>query len=295
MKYLNEILNKIMQTENVKYAFYGDTDSIYFEMGPFVDKYCKGLDDQAIVTKIEKFVQTVLQPELNKRLAKIAESIGAKECKIFFKLECIGPSMVMTAKKKYFFDILYKEGVRYDKPKMKVMGIEIVRSTTPGAIKDYLKKSLEIILRGTEKEIQRYIKEVHKEFLGKSFKEVACPVGVNGLSTYGSDSMIYSKGSPIQVRAALLYNHHLRRLGLDKKYPLIGEGDKVKYIMLKIPNTIRENVIAFPGVLPKEMGLEKYFDVKTQYQKVYMKPIERILEAVKWSAEESINLEEFME
>jgi DNA polymerase elongation subunit (family B) len=294
MKFLNEIINKIMQTKDVKYAFYGDTDSIYFEMDAFVDKYCAGLDDQAIVSKIEKFVQKVLQPELNKRLASVAESIGAKECKIFFKLECIGPTMVMTGKKKYFFDILYKEGVRYEKPKMKVMGIEVVRSSTPGAIKDYLKKSLEIILRGTEREIQQHIKHVHKEFLSKTFKEVACPVGINGLDTYGDKHTIYSKGTPMQVRGALLYNHHLHQRGLDKKYPVIGEGEKVKYIMLKLPNTIHENVIAFPGNLPKELGLEKYFDVKTQYQKVFLTPVARILDAVGWSAEERINLEEFM-
>lgn len=293
MKHLNEIMNKIMQTKGVVYAFYGDTDSMYFSMEKFVEKYCKGKTDQEIVTYLEKFVFDILQPELNKRLQKLVFSFGAKECRIDFKLECIGPNLIMVAKKKYAFDILYAEGVRYQEPKMKVMGIEIVRSSTPGAVKDYLKKSLELTLRSDEKSVQSYIREVKEEFLKKTMKDVACPTGVNGLDTYSDDASIYGKGTPLHVRAALLYNHHLTRLGLDKKYPLIGEGDKIKYVMLKLPNTIHENVIAFPASMPKEFDLEKYFDVKTQYEKVYLNPIQKILDAVGWSWEERINLEEF--
>lgn len=293
MKYLNEIMNKIMQTKNVKYAFYGDTDSMYFTMEAFVAKHCKGKTDQEIVTYLEKFVFDILQPELNKRLQKLVYSFGAKESKIDFKLECIGPALVMVAKKKYAFDILYSEGVRYQEPKMKVMGIEIVRSSTPGAIKDYLKKSLELTLRASEKEVQDYIKTVHSEFLTKGFKEVACPTGVNGMDVYADDASIYGPKTPMHVRGSLLYNHHLTRLGLDKKYPLIGDGDKVKFIMLRKPNPIHENVIAFPMILPKEMDLEKYFDAKTQYEKVFLNPIQKILDSVGWSWEERINLEEF--
>jgi DNA polymerase elongation subunit (family B) len=295
MKYLNEIMNKVMQTKDVKYAFYGDTDSMYFTMEKFVEKYCKDKNDQDVVTYIENFVFKILQPELNKRLEKLAMSMGAKESKIDFKLECIGTTLIMTAKKKYAFDVLYAEGVRYEEPKMKVMGIEIVRSSTPGAIKDYLKKTLELTLRSTEKEVQKYIAEVKSSFLQKTLREVACPIGINGLDTYSDRANIYSKGTPMHVRGALLYNHHLQQRGLDKKYPLIGDGEKVKFVMLKQPNTIHENVIAFPNNLPSELGLEKYFDVKTQYEKVFLTPINRILEAVGWSAIERVNLEEFFE
>lgn len=290
MNYLNEIINKILKTDNIKYVFYGDTDSMYITMENFVEKFGDGKTNQEIVTFLEKFVFQVIQPELNKKLAELVSSLGAKDNKINFKLECIGPKLIMLSKKKYAFDILYSEGIRYQEPLMKVMGIEIVRSSTPGVVKDYLKNALEIVMRKDEQTLQEYIATVKTSFMKKTHKEIAFPRGVNGMTVYEDDANIYKSKTPIHVRGALLYNMYIRKLGLENKYSMISDGDKIKFIMLKMPNPLHENVIAFPDKLPAELGLDKYVDNKLQYVKTFLDPIERIITCLGWTSEEIITL-----
>lgn len=195
------------------------------------------------------------------------------------------------AKKKYAFDILYSEGVRYNEPKMKVMGIEIVRSSTPSVVKDYLKESLKLCLASTEKELQNKVKEVKTNFMSQPYENISFPRGVNGMETYKDNSSIYKKGCPIHVRGSLLYNHHVIKRGLDTKYPMIVDGDKIKFVALKMPNSIHENVISFNGKIPQEFGLDKYVDYNLQFEKAFLKPLEGILSAIGWSAEEKVTLD----
>lgn len=270
---------------------YLDTDSAYFTVQKFVDNHCKGMSQAEIVNKVEKLVQQIIQPPLNKKLEETANKFGIDSCKISFKLECIGPSIIYVAKKRYAFDILYSEGVRYKEPKMKVMGIEIVRSSTPNVVKDYLKESLAICLRATESELQKKVRDVKKSFMSESYQNISFPRGVNGMTVYSDDASIYKKGCPIHVRGSLLYNHTLKRLHLDEKYPLISDGDKVKFVALKMPNTLHENVIAFPAKLPPELGLERFIDYKMQFQKAYLGPLQNILDAIGWEAEEKVTLD----
>jgi DNA polymerase elongation subunit (family B) len=266
-------------------------NSQYFTVQSFVDTQCKGLDQHQIVNKLEKFVVDVLSPPLNKKLTTFANTLGVDKCKIFFKLECIGPSIIFVAKKRYAFDILYTEGVRYEEPKMKVMGIEIVRSSTPSVVKDFLKDSLKLCLSSTEVELQRKVKDIKKSFFACDYTEVSFPRGVNGMTTYSNSASIYVKGCPIHVRGSLLYNHTVKRLGLDNKYQLINDGDKVKFVALKMPNTIHENVIAYVNKLPDEFNLHQYIDYKTQFEKAFLKPLNGILESIGWDAEEKVTLD----
>lgn len=288
--YVDLIISTITQQKS-EYAIYADTDSLYFVVDKIVSKFCKGKTDAEIVNYLEKFVIDVMQPPLNKKLQDDATSMGIDRCMINFKLECIGPSIIFVAKKRYAFDILYSEGVRYESPKMKVMGIEIVRSSTPSVVKDYLKESLKLCLSSTEAALQRKVKEVREAFNKCHYTDISFPRGVNGLSVYNSNSSIYVKGTPIHVRGSLLYNHHLKRRKLDTKYPLIGEGEKIKFVALKMPNTIHENVIAFTNRIPHELDLEKYVDYKMQFEKAYLAPLEGILTAIGWEAEEKVTLD----
>lgn len=290
MREVTDILRKILKTDNT-YSVLGDTDSFYFSAQEIVDRFCKNKTDQEIVTYLEKFVFDVLQPELNKRLSKIANKFGIDECKIYYKLECIGPNLITIARKKYAFDILYSEGVRYSSPKMKVMGIEIVRSSTPNVVKDYLKDCLSLCLRSNQKELQTKIKEVKKTFMKQNYIDISFPRGVNGMDVYADSSSIYKKGCPIHVRGSLLYNHTIDRMGLASKYPKIADGNKVKFVALKMPNTLHENIIAFPSKLPEEFGLHKYIDYKVQFEKAFLAPLENILEAIGWEAEEKVKLD----
>lgn len=290
MRIVNEILTKIVGVSH-DYTIASDTDSVYFSAKELIAKYKPNLSDYDSVTFLESFVVNILQPKLNEELTKIAKTMGIDNCKIFYKLECIGPSAIFLAKKKYLFDILYSEGVRYKEPKMKVMGVEIVRSSTPSVVKDYLKTAAKICLSGTEEEMQQYVRSIKQDFMNQPYYAISFPRGVNGLKTYSSNSSIYMKGCPIHVRASLLYNHHLKRLGLDTKYPLIHDGEKIKFVYLKKPNHFHEDVIAFPAKLPVEFNLEKYIDKETQFEKTFLKPLEGISSAIKWHTSEQPSLD----
>lgn len=293
MELVDAFLNKALGTTNVTYCAYSDTDSLYIILDDLVAKHCKGKTDSEIVDFLEKFVFGVIQPMLNKGLGELMSKLGAPKCMLEFKLECIGTAIVFVAKKRYAFDILYSEGVRYAQPKMKVMGMEIVRSSTPSAIKDQLKKGVKLVLEKDEIALQAYIAEVKTSFMNLEYSEIAFPRGCNGLLTYADSSTIYKAGCPKHVRAALLYNHHLTKMGLEDKYPLIGEGDKIKFIALKKPNPFHEDVIGFPVKIPEEFGLDKYINYEEQFQKAFMAPLESVLDAVKWSSEPKVNLEDF--
>lgn len=289
-KILNSIISKILGIES-EYVTYCDTDSAYLNIDVLVKKHCKGKTDQQIVDFVESFVVKVIQPELNKQLSAFSKTMGVDECLLDMKLECIGPSLIMVAKKKYMFDILYSEGVRYSEPKMKVMGIEIVRSSTPSIVKDYLKKAAKICLSKNEQELQEYVTVVKEDFMKQPYHAICFPRGVNGMKTYSSNSSIYMKWCPIHVRGALLYNHHLKRMGLDSKYPLIADGDKIKFVYLKKPNHIYEDVIAFPTKLPEELDLIKYIDKEMQFEKTFLKPLESISSTIGWHTKEQPSLD----
>lgn len=289
-EYLNDMFSRIIGKQ-FNYATYSDTDSSYINVQDLVDQKLNGKSNDEIVTYIEKLVVDIVQPTLNKRLHKLVTTMGCDKSYLDKKLECIGPSIIFLAKKKYSFDILYSEGVRYSTPKMKVMGIEIVRSSTPNVVKDYLKECLALCLRSSEEQLQKKVREVKKTFMQQGYVNISFPRGVNGMDVYSDSAAIYKKGCPIHVRGSLLYNHTLKRLGLDSKYPSIGDGDKVKFVALKMPNPLHENIIAFPSKLPSELGLEKFIDYKVQFEKAFVAPLENILEAIGWEAEETVKLD----
>lgn len=285
---MDTMLNRLCQKDHVIYA---DTDSVYFCVDNFVNKNLSHLSDSEIVNKLEKIVVDVIQPPLNKKLKSVASSLGIDDCKIEFKLECIGPSIIFVAKKRYAFDILYSEGVRYETPKMKVMGIEIVRSSTPSIVKDYLKDALKLCLSSTEPELHKKVKQVEKEFYQHPYTAIAFPRGVNGLDVYSDKTSIYRKGCPIHVRGSLVFNHTLRRLDLESTYQPIANGDKVKFIALKMPNPVHEDVIAYQTKIPTEFELDSYIDYKTQFEKAFIAPLDGILEAIGWTAKELVRLD----
>ena len=288
-KATDEYLNNVLGTKGVQYVVYQDTDSGYIHVQELVNQKCKNMNDQEIVNFLEEFVESKLQPLYDEVFKDTLPEFGVEDCKLFYKLECIGPSAIWTAPKKYAFNILYSEGVRYETPKTKIMGIEIVRSSTPTMVKPHLKKCIEIMLSGEESDLQRYVIDVKKDFFNQPYWEISFPRGVNGLKTYSSSQTIYQKGNgvstPIAVRGALLYNYHIEKNQIDNKYPPIGEGDKCKFVYIKKPNPIHENVIAFPSKIPKELGLEKYVDYNIQWEKTFLSPLDKLLTAVGWSAE----------
>ena len=207
--------------------------------------------------------------------------------------ECIASRAVWTGKKRYVMNVYDNEGVRYTEPQIKVTGLESVRSSTPQVCRKMIEETMSLILRENEKAVQDFILSARNEFQTLPAEDVAFPRGVNNVKQYSSRNEIYKKSTPMHVRAAILYNKMIQDRKLTKKYELIGDGDKMKFIYMKKPNPNQENVLAFPDILPPEFEFEKYVDYETQFLKAYLEPINSILDAVGWSSEERSTLEDF--
>jgi hypothetical protein len=116
---------------------------------------------------------------------------------------------------------------------------------------------------------------------------------MNGLRNYSDPVTLYKKGTPIHVKGAILYNHFLKQHDLTKKYPLIQEGEKIKFCYLKMPNHFKDMVVSYPSRLPKEFGLDNYIDYDVQFDKSFLEPIKIILDCMKWTTEKTNSLEDF--
>jgi DNA polymerase elongation subunit (family B) len=289
---LNRWLNQICGTKNIDYSFYSDTDSCYVTLDPLVQKFYKDLPKEKIVDILDKICAEKIEKVLNKACDQLATYTNAYEKKISFKREAIADRGIWVAKKRYALNVYNNEGVNYAEPKLKVMGLEIVRSSTPEFARKNLKKAVSLALTKTEATLQKFIQEYEEEFRQLRPEAIAFPRGVNGLGEYSDAAKIYRKGTPMHVRASLLYNHHLKARSLEKKYELIREGDKIKFLYLKVPNHIGENCIAFIGSIPPEFELQKYIDYDTMFQKAFLEPLNTILEGMGWTAKPQASLEE---
>lgn len=289
---LNAFMNKTLKTEDKDYVIAIDTDSIYLSLEDLVERTCEGKDTDAKIRYMDKICEDVFQPFIDKGYQELAEYVNAYDQKMVMKREVLADKGIYTAKKRYILNVHNSEGVQYAQPKIKVMGLEMVKSSTPAVIRDKLKESVKVILSGDQKAIQKFVTDFRTEFNKMPVQDIAFPRGVNGIKQY-TGSPIYAKGTPIHVRGALLHNHHLKRLGLTKKYQLIGEGERIKFVYLKMPNSIREDVIAFTQELPKEFELTEYIDYDKMFSKVFVDALQIILDPIGWTAEEQSSLEDF--
>jgi DNA polymerase elongation subunit (family B) len=288
----NRFVNKILKTEGKDFVIAIDTDSIYLTMEQLVEQFAGDKDDEGKIRYMDKVCEDIFQPFIDNTYQKLAEYMNAYSQKMVMKREVLADKGIWIAKKNYVLNVHNSEGVQYATPKLKVLGLAMVRSSTPSVIRDELRKSVKVILEGNEKVVQNYIAGYKSEFEKFPVQAIAFPRGVSGLKQY-SGSPIYQKGTPMAVRAALLYNHYVKKMGLDKKYPLIREGDKIKFVYLKMPNPYHENVIAFISELPKEFNLERYIDYDTQFDKTFVEPLKTIIEPLNWQVEETASLEDF--
>lgn len=284
--YLNDCLKNHCSAEGDKdYVIAVDTDSVYLDMSDFVNAIIAEDKPKSLkVGFLDRLSKERIQPQLEWIFQKFANhiNIGVGNNYLKMKREVIADKGFWTAKKKYALNVYDNEGVRYKEPEIKIMGIESVRSSTPAPCRKKLEEVMKIILTQDAKTLREFIADFKKEFLSLSPDDISFPRGVNGLLKYGDKKTIYSKGTPMQVRGSLLYNHHIKKMKLENKYKLIGEGDKIKFVYLKVPNTFRENIIAFPSYLPEEFALGKHIDYDLQFQKSFLDPIEKISDHIKW-------------
>ncbi len=292
---MNEYLNKILKTTETDYVVASDTDSIYLNLGPLVETIFKEREksDKSIIRFLEKVCDVEFEKYITNSYEELATLVNAYDQKMFMKRENIANKGIWTAKKRYILNVWNSEGVQYNEPKLKMMGIEAVKSSTPASCRTAIRDALKVIMNGNETDVQEYIANFRKKFESLPPEDIAFPRGCNSLAKYSGASDIYVKGTPIHVRGALLYNFHVKQKKLTHKYPLIQEGEKVKFLYLRTPNRISENVISFFQTLPKEFGLDKSIDYDLQFQKSFLDPLQVILDTINWKAEKVATLDEF--
>jgi hypothetical protein len=219
--------------------------------------------------------------------------MNAFDQKMQMKREVIANKGIWTAKKRYILNVYDSEGVRFAEPKLKMMGIEAVKSSTPMSCREKIKESLKIVMNGNQQEFQDFVEKFKQEFKTLPFEDIAFPRGVSELSKYKSSSELYMKGTPIHVRGAILFNSLLEKHKLTRKYQLIQDGDKTKFCYMKVPNPVQENVFSILSVLPKEFNLNKFIDYDLQFEKAYLEPLKTIVNTIGWTPERVSSLESF--
>ena len=292
-KKLNQYLNNILGTKDEDYIIASDTDSIYINFERLVNKTIKDTSPDAgtesIIAFLDKVCETKIQSFIDKSYQALAEYTNALDQKMFMKREALADRGIWTAKKRYILNVYNNEGIAYAKPKVKVMGLEMIKSSTPTACRSKLWEAVDVILNKTEDDMIDFIEDFRKEFSGLPVADIAFPRGVNNVEKYTRTQ----EKIPIHVRGSIVYNQALEKRGLTKKYQTIKDGEKIRFIYLKEPNLFHSNVIAFPLILPKELDLESYIDYNLQFEKSFLEPLRIILKCIGWKTEKTISLEDF--
>ena len=292
---MNAYINKLLKTEDVDYVIASDTDSIYLNMGPVVETVFKGREKttESIVSFLDKVASLELEKYIEGSYQELADYVNAYDQKMQMKRENIADRGIWTAKKRYILNVWNSEGVAYTEPKLKMMGIEAVKSSTPAPCRQMIKDGLKLMMSGTEEQVIEFIDECRAKFKKLSPEQISFPRSVSDVNKYQSSSTIYTKGTPIHVRGALLFNHYVKEAKLTNKYSLIQNGEKIKFVYLKKPNTIHENIISFIQEFPKELNLDKFIDYELQFEKAFLEPLKSILDSIGWNVEKTVNLELF--
>lgn len=291
---LNNHLNTMLKTNGIDYVIASDTDSIYLNLGGLVSKFIPDTSDKKkTIRMLDKFCEERIQPFIDESYQELADYMNAYAQKMKMKREALADRAIWTAKKRYLINVYNNEGVEYKEPQMKIMGLEAIKSSTPNACREKIKEAFKVIIEKDEASVMKFVSDFREEFKTLPIADIAFPRGVNGLEKYHDDKSIYGFKTPIHVRGSLIFNHQITIQGLDKRYEKIKEGEKIKFIYLRQPNTIRSDVISFMSSIPKEFDLEKYIDYDTQFEKSFVEPLKIVLECINWKVEKQNSLEDF--
>lgn len=286
----NRFMNKILKTDK-DYVIAIDTDSVFVCMEDLIDKYCPDQTDvDKVIDIMDKISAQKILPMMNKGFDELFVYLNGYKSRMNIKRESLSSKAIFLAKKKYVMYVYNNEGVKYAEPKLKIKGLEIVRSSTPEICREAIKKGVKIIFDEGESATQSYIKEFREKFINSSADAVAFPRGINDLEKWVDNNGRPKTGMPMHVTAAYNFNMMIDKLSLNKKYEKIKSGEKVKFIYLKKPNPVQSHTIAFPSLLPKELGIDEYIDYDVQFEKAFLSPIKSIMDVIGWQTEKKTDL-----
>lgn len=286
---LNVYLNKTFKT-NEDYVIAADTDSVYLKAEKLIGMNTGKLSNSAWLDKV---CEEIITPFIAKKYNALGDYMQVYSQKMHMKRECIADRGIFVAKKRYVLNVLNQENVEFVEPKLKIMGIEAIRSSTPHVCRDAIKEAMKITMSKTESDLQKFIANFRERFCNMSFEEVAFPRSVNEMDKWADGATLYKKGTPIHVKGALIFNQLIKKNKLQKEYELIANGQKIKFAYMKVPNPAQSPVLTCPDSIPKELGLDKYIDYDTQFEKAFLSPIVNIIEKIGWSPEEKSTLDKF--
>lgn len=295
---VNAYMNRLVGSEGVDYIIASDTDSIYLRMGELVKKYyapdrLKTIDRFKVIDFMDRICEDRMQPYINESYRELAEYVHAARQKMEMKREGLSDRGIWTAKKRYILNVYDNEGVRYKEPDLKIMGMEMIKSSTPAVVRTAMLDLVKLMMTGTEKDVQSFVTQFREDFKKLTPEEISFPRGVNGINKYIDQATLYKKGTPAHVRGSILYNRAILEKKLDRKFQKIQEGEKIKFTYLKMPNPMKDDVISYPTRLPPEFGVHKYVDYDTQFEKTFMKPMNAIVSSIGWKTEKVDSIEDF--
>ena len=289
-QHTNKWLSKFLKDESPKDRVIAvDTDSLYINVDDIINKF----QPNNPVDFLDKFGKEAVEPMLDKAFKQLGHITNAYKNTMVMSRECIADRGIWTAKKRYILNVINNEGVQYAEPQIKMMGIEAIKSSTPKVCRSAMKEMFKVMMSGNEDKTQRAIEMFREHFYSLPAHAIGCPRGITNLIKYYDSQTLYTKGTPMHCRAALVFNNQLKIHNLTKQYREIQGGDKIKFVFLKKQNPTGENVIAFTDKLPPELGLEKFIDYETQFEKSFLDPINLILKSIGWNAEPQASLETF--
>ncbi len=292
---INQYLNKLLNTD-IDYVIYGDTDSLMLTLNPLIDKLNFGtFDNEKIIKFLINSVNNKIQPKIDSFCDDLSNYVNSYSNSLSYKIEKICSSGIFTAKKRYALMVYSNEGVVYSEPQLKVTGLQIIQKSTPAIIRKALKKCMLHIMNGEKNELITYVNDYFEEYKKYDVNTIAIAKSVNGIQKYSDSVKLYKKGTPINTRGAILYNTLLRQKNLHTVYEEIKDGDKIRYCYLRLPNPIKEDVIAFPEKLPKELDIAEYVDYNTMFEKTFLQPLTTITDVIGWKIEDEHSIEDFFE
>ena len=287
-KSINIYLNKLLETKDVDYVIASDTDSVYITFDKLVNKlFQEGTPTEKIVNFLDKIASEKLEPFIDKSYQHLAREMNALEQKMFMAREVIADKGIWTAKKRYILNVHDMEGVRFKEPQLKIMGIEAVKSSTPAPCREKIKQALKIIMSGDEKMLNTFIQEFRDEFMKLAPEDIAYPRSCNGLQKFRGEHSLFRKGAPIHVKGAILYNWAIDKHELEHKYPLIQEGDKIRFLHLRQPNVYQSSAFSFITEVPRELDIIDKIDYDEQFDKSFVEPLKAITEKMDWLIDSS--------